>query len=865
MLDFHLSESQQDILAKFLDDEDRDELIHQWLREWGLGPLHTRLITRVLLPVLFNLLGKRGMEGLQWLDDKLKQRFPAYQAISAKLAQKILFKITSEKTLESLLAQRNSATHQVDPEQWGAWDEQTKLWIQQFNQLDLISCSLSDLKVAIRLQIDQPRLDKNQPPSRWLRAYNDFIPLLGRDNQLQQLQTWCDADVTFSWQVMIGEGGMGKTRLALEFAKARRDVLWDGGFLDHAALDQLVHHGQFAHWTPLIDTLIIIDYAATKQESLKKLIQRCARIARNETTQPVIKLRLLLLERHAEQEQGWMKEILTTGEGALTDDIQDAWQPVMNLLPPQHHSTEQTMQEILQATLTSWGNLQKKSAPQLLYFSTVDYQQLWRNTSGRPLYLQMAALHSCEAGSAKQLLTCRSAMLLQQAVERERGYLRKLCETASVPLALLERMAALLVFSGKTSLQHPYLLNIIQQEAENCGYPQTEPAIVVNVLVQFLADTDSDRVMLNPIQPDLIGSAFAVTILRQGAGLQETLQHAIVLGGETAWANLLRSSQDLYPIDDLALAEWLIPLLNNRSRNELWQVAGILPQYSVSLRSFSVGVYQTLLNQSVPEDLPEQALIFNNLGSLYGELGHHQEALKAVQRAVEIRECLNEKNPGVFELDLGGSLNNLGIRYDKLGLLEKALEATQRSVEIYERLSEKKPDAFEAYLAIILNSLGIRYGKSGYRKKALQAGQRSLEILERLSAMNPDTFESDLAKSLNSLGGFYSALGHREEALEVAQRAVEIYERLSVKNLDAFEPDLASSLNNLGLFYGKWELYKEALAAAQRSVKLYERLSGKNPDAFEPDLAMSLGTLGSIFATMMMRWPQQRLPTEFRY
>ncbi|PXX16765.1 tetratricopeptide repeat protein [Nitrosomonas ureae] len=847
MLDLTLSKEQQEILAKFLDDKDRDAIIHQWLKEWGLGPLQTRVITRILLPILVKYLGQGGLEVLQWMDDKLKQRFSAYHALSEKLAQAVLFKITRAKTLESLIVLRNTVSQHVDPEQWKVLDQQTKLWIQQFNRLDLISCSLGELKAPIRLQIDQPKLDSCQPSSRWLRAYNDFVPLLGRAHELQQLQFWCNFDAKFSWQVMIGEGGIGKTRLAREFAKVCRDTPWDSGFLDHAALDQLVQHDQFANWALMVDTLIIIDYAATKLESLKKLIQQCVRITRDETIQPAAKLRILLLERHAEREQGWMKEILTTGEGALTDDIQDAWQPAMKLLPPQHHDTEQTMQEILQATLTSWEKLQKKSAPQLPHFSTADYQQLWRNTSGRPLYLQMAALHNCEIGSANQFLTWRSAMLLQQAVERERGYLRKLCKAAGVPMTLLERMVALLVFSGKISLQHPYLFNIIRQEAENCGYPQTEPAKTVNVLDQFLADANRADGMLNPIQPDLIGSMFAVTILRQGAGLQKTLQHAIVLGGETAWANLLRSTQDLYPIDDLALADWLIPLLNHQSRNELWQIAGMLPQYSVSLRSFSVRVYQALLSQSVAEDLPEQALIFNNLGSLYGELGRHEEALEAVQRAVEMRECLNAKNPGVFERDLGGSLNNLGIRYDKLGFLEKALEATQHSVEIYERLSEKKPNAFEAYLAIILNSLGNRYRKLGYRKKALQAGQRSLEILERLSAKNPDAFESDMAKSLNSLGGFYSELGHCKEALKVARRAVEIYERLNAKNPDAFEPDLASSLNNLGLFYSELKLHQEALGAAQRAVEICERLSERISDRLEPDLAMSLGTLGSIF------------------
>lgn len=82
-----------------------------------------------------------------------------------------MFKITRAKTLESLTVLRNTVSQQVDPEQWKALDQQTKLWIQQFNRLDLIGCSLGELKAPIRLQIDQPKLDSGQPSSRWFRAY----------------------------------------------------------------------------------------------------------------------------------------------------------------------------------------------------------------------------------------------------------------------------------------------------------------------------------------------------------------------------------------------------------------------------------------------------------------------------------------------------------------------------------------------------------------------------------------------------------------------------------------------------------------------------------------------------------------------
>ncbi len=701
---FELSEEQEKTLTAFLDSEERDELINGWLKEFGFSPLQSRLMTKILLPLLFKYLGKGGKEGVAWLDDKLKNQFPFYQELSANLTRKILFKIECNDAKAGLLNQHLQAPANVDLNDWAALDEQTQVWIDQLNKLDLIIWSLGDLKAAIKLHLDQPRLSINASPSRLLRPHNAFIPLIGREQETSQLQAWCLTDDSFSWQIIIGEGGMGKTRLAQEFAKNMVDSGWDGGFLAHDLLGHLVDHDHFPNWVPLTDTLIIVDYAATKLDSLKKLIQQCARLARDTTDQSEsAKLRLLLLERHADKDQGWLKEILAAGEGALTDDIRDAWQPTLELKPPELKSQYVTMADILRATLISWENFYDKTAPQLPSLDEADFQQLFRNTEGRPLYLQMAALHSCEIGSMHELLHWDRSSLLNDAVERECHYIDKLCGATDAPAKLVRRMAALLFFAGKISTQHKDLFAITVQEAKICGYTQAEPAEIVNTLSLFLGDDNSNGAipMLNPIQPDLIGAVFAATTLQQGSRFEITLNHAIELGNETAWANLLRSAQDLYAVnglDALSVEAWLPPLLAGRSKDQLWLIAGLLPKQSVALRAFSVNLYERLLDQSSKEQLEEQAIILNNLGKHYNSLGRREEALAAAKRAVEIRERLSQKNADVFEPDLASSLSTLGSIYLNDDKAAQALEIFAHGIQVLSRLFQQAPAAFDSLM-----------------------------------------------------------------------------------------------------------------------------------------------------------------------
>jgi tetratricopeptide (TPR) repeat protein len=839
----------QKALAAFLDSKDRDKFIVDWLVEDNDVPKwKARGIVKLVLAPLMSLTGKVAGRGIEKTHEALKNRFSDYDEVSTRFSRLLLIKLECDRTKKKYSEEYLNPPEGEDAESWKKLNEQTQVWIKQLQELELTNLTLGDMQAKVRLHIDTPRLDKTKAPSRWLRPYNAFIPLIGRDNEKEILSYWLNEEKGFSWKIIIGEGGIGKTRLAQEFARACIETEWDGGFLDHEHLDSMVSHDQFVNWMPLTDTLIIVDYAVTKQESLKKLLHQCARISRNEEA---AKLRLLFLERHADQNQGWVEELQKEGEGALKDEICDALHPVVELKPPLQQDDHEMMVSLLKETLKSWEKLTGESAPELPELSEEDFYELRSNTEGRPLYLQMAALHACDKRSAVEIARWNRAALLQDAVKRERDYIGKHC--SSSPQKLVERLATLLYFAGKTPCNHPDLMPMIEAEAKACGYPHNQPGESVEALIQLFRDDEDEgmAVYLDPIQPDLIGAAFSATILQEQGNHKETLDRTIQLGSGAAWANLLRSAQDLYGVGTFELEIWLSSLLYERSKEELWSIANLLPEQSVALRSFAVNLYEVLLQRPENDEEKANSLVF--LSNSYSEMGRREEALDAALRAIKIYEHLVKKNPDAFEPNLAGSFNNLGIRHSDLGQKEDALEASLRAIEIQERLAKKNPDAFNPDLAMSLNNFGSCYSGLGRREEALEAGLRASEIYERLAKKNPDAFDPDLAMSLNNLGNRYRDLGRREDALEVTLGAIEIYERLAKKNPDAFDPEVARSLNNLGIRHSDLSQKEDALEASLRASEIHERLAKKNRDVFEPDLAATLSNLGKFYSDLDRR------------
>ena len=181
------------------------------------------------------------------------------------------------------------------------------------------------------------------------------------------------------------------------------------------------------------------------------------------------------------------------------------------------------------------------------------------------------------------------------------------------------------------------------------------------------------------------------------------------------------------------------------------------------------------------KDTEHLAAVYNNLGSIYGYLGDQKKALECKLKALEIREkVLPPKHP-----NLAASYNNVGMTYGDLGDHKKALEFMLKALEIHEKvLPPEHPDLATSY-----NNVGITYGKLGDHKKALEFTLKALEIREKV--LPPD--HPHLATSYNNVGITYAYMGDYFNAAEYLEKALAIREKV----LPPGHPDIEATQQSL--------------------------------------------------------------------
>jgi hypothetical protein len=88
------------------------------------------------------------------------------------------------------------------------------------------------------------------------------IKLKGREKAFDDLTTFVRSPGQFKWWLMVGPGGVGKSRLALELCLTLR------GQQTAAFLSKDSTFADWADWQPRFPTLIVVDYVAQRAEQI---------------------------------------------------------------------------------------------------------------------------------------------------------------------------------------------------------------------------------------------------------------------------------------------------------------------------------------------------------------------------------------------------------------------------------------------------------------------------------------------------------------------------------------------------------------------------------------------------------------------
>ncbi|MBC7572690.1 MAG: ATP-binding protein [Spirosoma sp.] len=179
----------------------------------------------------------------------------------------------------------------------------------------------SRLEPSLRLNTNYTNLNASFSYQYGLR-YTSFI---SRDTEIDQLWDFLNGQPTrrLLWWLVTGPGGMGKSRLALEFCLEARCVNRYVGFVETDHLTTF----DWSQWRPAAPTLLVVDYVAAYAGATQKMIGQLSRNAQNGLlAQPV---RVLLLER--ETRDDWWNSFLADRDIAESSYVPGRPEQVLKL------------------------------------------------------------------------------------------------------------------------------------------------------------------------------------------------------------------------------------------------------------------------------------------------------------------------------------------------------------------------------------------------------------------------------------------------------------------------------------------------------------------------------------------------------
>jgi len=670
-----------------------------------------------------------------------------------------------------------------------------------------------------------------------LNPFTLSVPFVGRAAELARLDDWLRAPAPISARCLTGRAGSGKTRLALELcakAEALDGSRWDAGFLLHAELQRFFAKENIGTWGWRRPTLIVLDYAAGCAQALKPWLEELSQNAGH----PQRPMRLLLLERFADDGAGWWAELTRTGWSnagipALFDP--SAPEPLAELAAEDRGALVAGFLE--QAGSTADAERIKAQAE--------------RADATGALDLLMAGLTAARGIAGGNPGGGRTGMAVALA-GHERNRLDAIARDRTLDAGLLAHLAAMLTLQGGAVVDAALDMAAAEVEALRS---RADPQALYSALCDAYAPGADER--LPPILPDLIGEAFVLDTFKRLSSPQQAqaVIRACARNEAATTAAVIRTAQDFAEEQTHPALRWLDVLIENAADPPaLMRLDDAFPQQTLVLRERAASVTAAIAEsqRNVPISA-QRARLLNNLCVRLSDLGRREEALAAIEEAVGVYRDLALARPDGLQPDLAQSLNNLSVQLSALGRREEALSAIEEAVAIRRDLALERPATFPPALAESLNNLSVQLSALGRREEALSAVEEAVAIRRDLALARPDAFQPDLAQSLNNLSVRLSALGRREEALSAIEEAVAIRRYLALARPDAFQPALASSLNNLSERLSALGRREEALSAIEEAVGVYRDLALARPDAFQPALASSLNSLSERLSALGRR------------
>ncbi len=544
---------------------------------------------------------------------------------------------------------------------------------------------LAELQKIHAPPLQTPLADVVEPIDRY-KYLTRWVPLFGRDGELQELHRFLDDDRPLLWWLWVGDGGVGKSRLMLEWVLDAQYLGWTAGFLPH--------NGSFepGKWTPQDDTLIVVDYAAARPDG----VVRGWIVALHDRAESLGKrVRFLLLERSAGETDDWYRKFRSSGsDETLLNNRR--YQPPRTLTPPDEDSVWRVFEHSVRAESTDGEPPVTPAELQALRPRLLERIRQ-RPVQQRPLFAQFAAdlvRERCAGDFAKWDAETLVKAVLDREIDKR---WRVRVDAAHANLLVLATL-----MGGIARADAYRAADEIPRAAAALPDRATLHVGVYRVLTGF--DADSNGKELPPLLPDILGECFVLErlegrcLIPDVEGNPDAIAAAAGAALDWAWSRAPLATADfiLKAVRDFPKHAAVPSLLRHRTEHERLWGALVADAHALGL---AAGVSETLLAalraSSLPPALKARALC--NRGVAHGQRKDLEAAITDFTAVIEMLDTPAD--------ELALALYNRGFAHDQLGDREADIADYTAVIDM--------PDAPPDQRARALVNLGTRHGELG--------------------------------------------------------------------------------------------------------------------------------------------------------
>ncbi len=262
--------------------------------------------------------------------------------------------------------------------------------------------------------------------------------------------------------------------------------------------------------------------------------------------------------------------------------------------------------------------------------------------------------------------------------------------------------------------------------------------------------------------------------------------------------------------------------------NELASVYYLMGDYGNALDTLNIAL--DLLRNEAIADPKREASIQDNLGSVHLRKGNWDMALGHFKRAQEIFE----KNDDLAVADSAAPYINIAMVHKARGDNEQALKIFFRALEIYEQNESRALINTD----VIYYNIGLAYFDQAKFDLALKYFLITLDRRMKLYSDN----HPKMASIYHHLASVYKNLGDYERALDYNLSALKIFE----SRLGPNHPQTGSAYNNIAWFHKYRGEFQQALEYYNKALDI--NIAKRGPE--HPYTAISYGNVGSVYMNM---------------